>query len=454
MYSLLDNTIRWYIIISVFLYLILLAYYGDGCISFYNALVIYTFACFSIILWKSNLWDSTLFTSRNLAGTVFAYSVVLVSLYLLMSDYYTDKTFLFSEADAKAYYKHTMALLDRPAERWTSYLVSKRWNFDDWGAPIAFALMFHIIESKLFVNFCYVIMNTIGAVCLFRIGRTIMTTRYAYLAALTYSISSYSLFFMGSFLKEEMLVFIVIVSFYLLYMYRKSNRIGYLIAGSFISLLILFFRPPIVAFVGMSYMMMLLSRTKKGAIRYFVIALILAVSVAGFGLVQDSADKYANGGDFSESYYYNNTSTFQKIVLYVGALFGPFPQMLQFDDNYTYKPLLASGLLFKLLLAFPFWGGLWHAIRFNYKEVWPLFSFAVLEMLGLAVALDGLELRKAMPHVPLFIVAVFWFLDRCDRNLASEATKSDSFLWTRRIFKGSLMAVFFAVLVWNTLKVK
>lgn len=453
MSTMLDKTIRWYIVMGAFLYLILFTYHGDGCLNVYNAFNIYTFASYALILWKSSSWADQHFTTRNLGVTVFVFSAVFVTLCLLLSDYYRGNTFMFTEADSIAYYRYSHAILDRPMDQWLPFLTKQRWYYDDWGAPIALTLMFHIIDSKLFVNFCYVIINTVAAISLFQIGKVIMTARYSYLAAITYAISSYSLFFMSCFLKEEMLVFVVITSYYMLYMYMKNGRIGYLVMGGLVSSFILFFRPPLIVFIGMAYMMMLLFKTKNGHLRYLVIVIIVVASVAAIGLVQYSADKYANGGNLSESYHYVNTSSFQKVVLYVGAFFGPFPQLLQMDDKNTYKPLMAAGLLLKLLLDYPFWRGLWYAIKCKHKEVIPIYTFVVLEMLGLAISLDGLELRKAMPHVALFIVAAFWYFDQYDNEIDETVIKLKSYVLSGRLFNACLLVVFFAVLIWNTLKV-
>lgn len=451
MTTLLSSTIRIYSIIALFLYIILFAYHGDICISWYNALNIFTLFTFALVLWMSNRWAEVHFTCKNLGITTFVYSLIFVGLYLLMSDYYSGNTFLFSEADARAYYNFSTSFLEKAWEEWIPFLKNHGWDFEDWGAPVALTMMLHFIPSKLFVNFCYIIMNTTGALCLFKMGKTIMTTRYAYLGALTYAISSYTLFFMGSFLKEEMLVFIVILSYFMLYMYMKHGRMEYLIGGGAISFLVVFFRPPIILFIGMSYMMMLFFKTKNGALRYFVIFIVVIASIAAIGIIQYSADKYANGGDFTEQYYFVNTSLFQKVVLYAGAFIGPFPYLLQTDEEITLKSIYGAGLLFKFLLAYAFWKGLWHAARHKHMEVIPIYIFVVLEMLGLSISLDGLELRKAMPHVPFFVLTAFWYLDQLDNETDETVTSSSSYIWSRKLYYVCMFIVFIAVSVWNTL---
>lgn len=450
--SLLNSTIRWYVIFGVFLYVILFAYYGSDCLSWYNVLVIYTFASFAMILWCSANWAEEHISSKNLGITIFAYSIVFVTLYLLMSDFYVDNTFLFSEADARHYEKGSFELLDVPFEGWVAHKIKGGANFDDWGASMTMSMMLHIIPSKLFVNFCYILLDTLSGLCLFKMGKTIMTARYAYVAALSYAISSYSLFFMGSFLKEEIMVTIVIISLYFLCMYRYYGKVGYLICGGFFSILVLFFRPAVAIFIWASFMVMLYFKSKNGVFRSLAVIITLTVFIAAFGLIQASSEKYTGGGEVMETY--ESAGVFQKAVLVAGALIGPFPQLLQIGENMNYKGLYGAGLFFKLMLMTAFWTGLWHAIRHQHTEVLPIYMFVVAEMLGLSVALDGLELRKSMPHVPLSIVAAFWYLDTFDNGTDESKKETRGYGLSRIVFGLFMFVAFFVALAWNTLKVK
>lgn len=452
MNSVLNTTIRWYVIFGVFLYVILFAYYGSDGLSWYNVLNIYTFACFSMILWCSANWSEEHISSKNIGITIFAYSVVFVILYLLMSDYYVDNTFLFSEADAKTYEKGSFELLDVPFDGWVAHKVKGGANFDDWGASMTMSLMLHIIPSKLFVNFCYILLDTVSGLCLFKMGKTIMTPRYAYMAALSYAISSYSLFYMGCYLKEEIMVTIVIISLFFLCMYRHHGKLGYLVGGGVFSLLVLFFRPAVAIFIWAAFMVMLYFKSKNGVFRSLAIIITLTVFVAAFGLIQASSEKYTGGGEVMETY--ESAGVFQKSVLIAGALIGPFPQLLQIGENINYKALYGSGLFFKLMLMTAFWTGLWHAIRHQRTEVLPIYTFVVAEMLGLSVALDGLELRKSMPHVPLTIVAAFWYLDTFDNGTDESKKETHSYVLSRKVFGLFMFVAFVIALAWNTLKVK
>jgi hypothetical protein len=219
-----------------------------------------------------------------------------------------------------------------------------------------------------------------------------------------------------------------------------------------ISIAIVFFRPPVALFMWVSYMLLFLLRAKKGVFRSLAIFLMVVAAVGAFGLIQYTSSRYVGEGDVTETYQYMNTSAFQKVVLYAGAFIGPFPALLQVDNVITYKPLFGAGLLFKLLLFFAFWKGFWYVVRHKYVEMVPIYAFVVLEIFGLSVALDGLELRKAMPHVPLSILASFWFLSFSDKRLENEDRVSSFTVWTKRQFAATVLVAFGAALVWNTMK--
>lgn len=445
--SLLEMTIRSYIWLGVFLYAVLFALNGENSISWYNALNVFTFACYALALWVSSNWAESHYTPRNLGLTIFGYSIVILTLYLLLSAYYTDNTFMFSEDDARLYEKASFSRYDMPISEWIPDMMRRNVEYGDWGAGVIFSLIVHIIPSKLFVNFCDVILNTISGLCLFKIGKGIMHCRYAYLAALAYSTSSYCFFFMGSFLKEIIFVFWVVLSLYFLYLYHQHDRLRYLVMAGLASLVVIFFRPPVTVFIWMAFMTMFFIKTKNGVFRGIGILAILVVFVAALGMIQDASEKYGNDGE--AVVLYQKTNTFQKSVLYAGALIGPFPRLLLTDDEMDYKPIFGSGLLFKLLLFFAFWKGLWFAVRNKRTEVMPIYAFVLSEVFALFVAMDGLELRKSMPHVPFVVLAAFWFLSAFDNRIESEEEKALHHIQTMRQFKVCILIVIGAVLVWN-----
>ena len=83
--------------------------------------------------------------------------------------------------------------------------------------------------------------------------------------------------------------------------------------------------------------------------------------------------------------------------------------------------------------------------------MYPLFFFVIMEMAGLCMVFDGLELRKAMPHVAIFILAAFWYMDQFDRDTDEEIRATPYYYWAFMGMRISIIAVFVFTLTWNML---
>lgn len=449
--SMIYRTNRTYLLSGVLLYLLLLAYWGSsiGDYAIYNIVNVIVFCSYIFVLWNVSGKVDEYYTEFRLASTVFVYSSIFVTLYLFLSDYYTGNTFVFSESDARVYEKTSFAIKDMTLSNAINHIVQTRgWSVEDWGAPLSMGFILKIIPSKFFLNFVYILLNTLGSLFLFRIGKYIMSKQYAFIAVLVYAISSYSMFFMSVFLKEQIMVFLVVASIYLLYKYWESRRYGFLILCGIVSLSLLLFRPAIACFVWISCIVSFFSTTKSNVLRIFF---ILAV-VVGLGLIytsmMQSAERFVNANQYVNQTYTQAT----KWVVYLGGLVGPFPAMLQPQDLLTNKPLFGSGLLYKFLLVYPFWRGFLYCIRMRSSEVYPLFIFVIAEILSLYFVLDTLELRKSMPHIPLFIMAAFWFMDKHDNDMVEEIQSTSLGVRIKTEYSICVCLVFVMTLIWNTLK--
>lgn len=448
---LISKITRSYIVMGLILYFIIFFYWLDS-VNYYNILNVVTLLSYAYLLWSCVNKDDTYFTSRRLILTTFIYTSIFVGLYLQMSFYYTGNIFLFSEIDARTYYTMASVMKDMGFTEAINY-VSQIWKYDDWGAPMTMAFMLKMVPLKAFVNFAYIILNCICTLCLFDIGQKIgMTRKYSYMGALTYGVASYELFFIGSFLKEEILLFLVVICFFLLYQYKAKKNLFYLAAGGFCSFLVIFFRVPIAIFIWVSYAALLLLDGKSHVKKTLFFILFIIIGLSGASLVIYSSSRYTNSGDVTGSYQYVTTTLFQKLTSSLGALIGPFPSLFQINTvAFTSKPLFGAGLLYKFLLFFPFWKGLVYAIKEKVIDIYPVYVFTVIEMIGLCIVVDGLELRKAMPHIPLFILAAFWYMDRFDRDTDVEIRATPYYYWTYLGMRIAIISVFLLSLTWNIL---
>ena len=432
---------------GMLMYLFVLLYWWEG-INYYNILNIVTFISYSYLIWICMDKPDEYFTNMRLGVTVFIYSFIFVAMYLLMSYTYSDYVLIFNGLDSQAYENYSSHMTDMsfPA---AFYYISHIYTFDDWGAPLVMTAILKIIPSKYFFLFCQIIMNVVGTLCLFSISKSIMPKKYGYMAVLVYAISPYSIFFMSSMLKEEIMVLLIIISIFFLYKYRNSRDPFCILIGGGASLLILFFRVPIAIFVWLVYAVTLLLDSKGHIQRGLVYLLLISGFILAVGILQYSSDRYVNN---MATYMFESTTLFQKVVLAAGALIGPFPDLLQLpSQNISYKPMYAPGVLYKFLLFFPFWKGFIYCLKSKATEVIPLYLFCLLEMVGLVSVFDGLEVRKAFPHFSLFILAAFWFMSRYDIDTTDEIRHSRYYYWANKEFAVSIWIVLIVTLAWNTM---
>lgn len=449
---LLNKIVKSYIFIGIVLYAAIFIYWNNS-ISYFNLLNVFTFFSYAFLLWRSMNMPDEYFTSKKIGTIVFIYSSFFVGMYLYMSDYYVGNTFLFSEVDARKYEKMVNGLLQLPLDEWIPFISRHGWGYDDFGAPVYMAAIYSIVPHKFFLNLSYILLNTLIAMMLYGIGRVFMRNRYAFMSAMSFSIASYMLFYMGSFLKEELFVFIVVASLYFLYKYWRSQNMIYLAGGVLVSISLGLFRVPVALFMLAAYASLLLMGSRdKIKLCFFIIVCCTALAFA-YGAAQYSANLYIKGGDVFGTYYFLHYNTFQKIVLGLGALIGPFPQLLQIGDALSEKSFYGSGLLFKLLLFYPFWKGLAYCIKGKRIELYPIFTFTVLEMISLILVLDGLELRKAIPHVPFFILAAFWYLNEIDVMDYHEEKTTTRHLWVGYKMVVCMACAFIMSFIWNIYRV-
>lgn len=448
--TMLGKMIRAYFVIGLTTYVIIFLYWLNS-INLYNILNMTTFLTYAYLLWIGVNKEDDYFTNRRLWFTVFIYSLVFVSLYLLLSYYYSGDTFLFSYRDAKEYERLSFRMKDLGFIEAVDY-ISQKWNYDDWGAPMGMAFILKIVPSKYFLNFCYILMNTVIALLTFDMGKMLkMSKKYAYMAALAYSIASYSMFMIGTFLKEEIFVLLIVFSMWCLYKYKNSSKIEYLVCGAVSSFLIIFFRVPVALFIWLSYAALLLlgdgSHVKKG-----LFALLgIGVAVLVVGLWQYSANRYANDGDFTSVGRYASTSLFQKLTGYVSILIGPFPTLHHISGTQLKsRALIGAGELFKFVLFLPYWKGLILCIRSKMTELYPLYVFTIVSILGLMVVLR-VDFRFAMISMPMFMLAAFWYMDRYDSDADEVVRATPYYYWTSMELKVCLCVVLVVTLAWNLL---
>jgi hypothetical protein len=401
-----------------------------------------TFVSFGTVMSNTYFQKSSFYTIENLVFIVFTYLLFVVGVYHFLSYSIDRDTFVFSKADAMFYFNESMRMSKMDISESFRYL-SKLGNFDDWGVFLWISTMFRIIPSKLFLNFSYCIMGTISAVMLFNIGRNLMQRRYAYMAALSFSIASFTALFHAQCLKETIVVFLVIISFNSFYIFLRNKNFWFLAFSLLWSLSLLLFRIPISLLLIISFGLTLIFIFHK---RILVPSVILALIIYSISFFRDyTYDRYLRGGDINvimerKMELSNGGGILNETADPLAAVIGPFPSI--FIKAIVPTPLYASGLLYRLLLALPFLLGAIYAFRHKYQKIYPLVFFFLMNAIGVIISTKGLELRLSLPHLAMMYLVAFWLLAKYDYRMIRRRI-SNKFIY------GYFACVVVISLIWN-----
>ncbi len=442
-------TYQAFVVTSIIAYVVLFIHHQDS-FNLYNMVNVVTFISFALVIHNALDRREEYYSHWRVCLTTLGYTALLVGLYWYLSCQYTGNTFIFDESDPRAYERYSLVMSDMNFTEALDY-ISGIWEYEDWGAPMSMALLMKVVPSKLFVNVCHLIINTISAYFLFDIGKSVMSKKYAYIGTLAYTISSYNIFFIGSLRKETIMMFWVILAFFCYYRYLRTRNVAYMPGTVLAMTVIMFFRPAVTLMMGASFLTVLLFGSRQGVRRLIFSVLVIAGAFVGYALIWGIKLRYIGEGGLEDSYMISHTSTFQKGVAAAGALVGPFPTMLMNPNLLSKVPLQGVGVLFKYLLFVPYWIGFYYCLKSRNRYVLPIYSFVVTETLALAIMME-LEIRKYMPHLPFAILAAFWCLSLMDRR---EYPKSQGLLhqrWLEWTFYCSVAVVIVTTLMWNVLR--
>lgn len=388
-------------------------------------------------------------TSSRLFFTVLVFALFFVFSFYLCFDYYTNQCFAYNLYDGKGYEMICQKFFGKSISDVYNWVMA-HWDVGDLGAPIYMSLLYNAIPSFYFLSFVHIILGAFSAVALFYIGQQIMTSKtYAYLGALSYSISSCTLYFYGAHIKETGMCFLIIYSFFFFYKYLANGNPLNLLCCLLFASLVWFFREPVVGFIILSFITYTIYNTKKGRLPLLIIMIVSSIAlVFVYPIIESIFMRYTAEGDLSKAENYYQATSFSILVSTISSLFGPFPEFFSLKHEISSKPFEATGIMMKFLLFPFFWIGLYKSYINKLSSVLPIFIFVLLESIAIAVANDGLEVRKSFPHYSMFFLAVFWTLDYFDNKCDSER----ELRLIKRLFWGCSIIVFVSSLLWNTLR--
>ncbi len=401
---------RSYLCIGAFMYIVLLPWVDNYYLPIFiiNALTLLIFT----ITFNSSYYTD--YGIKRLVFISFSYGLIYIIIYNIISYTYTNNYFVFSDVDAFFYDKSARQMINMPFIESLKYYLKYNY-YEDLGMILILRSIYSIVESNLFYNLFNLIIGLITIIIIYKFSIRVMGRNYAFYCSLSYGISSFTVWFYASGLKETTMILFVVLFYYSFLRYNDSKQYFYLLLMIFAGITMVLFRPVLVAFYVASILLGLSLKKLKFTKKIILSGIIILSLVLIYPLIEHAIIRFLRGGDFSSLMVSSMESG--KVVGGIGLTYatnllsqiiGPFPTFL---TDGSFKSFFAPGLLFKMFLAVPFWMGVIYIFKKDYKVLYPIIWFIFFEMISLILILNGLELRKSIPHIPFIFITAFWFMN-------------------------------------------
>ena len=437
-----------YILFAVLLNLIMIISLEESYILVYIFNIL-SIGCYYLVLFSKLPKPLSFFNPIRLASIVFFYSLFFVIAFNAISYYYNGNFYVFSESDAVFYHEFSKRIVN--LSFWDGLnLFLLQATFEDLGVILIISALYKIVASNLLLNFFYLLIGVLTSLLIFRIGRNFMSQKYAFLSALAYSTSSFVLWFHASGLKESIMIFWIILFYDQYYKYITRKRMFNILLMSFSLLALLLFRPVIIVFIlGSVFTTLLLSKRKSISI-IIVIPFLLILFYFASNFIDQLLGKFI--GNNIDSMLRNKEASgmviinlpFTIVTNVLATSFGPFPTIL--PGLKMHLSFYSVGLIFKVLLSISFWIGVYFAYKRKMYKIFPLIFFVIFEGFSLTFILEGLELRKSLPHIFAIFIVAFWFLDFFQKKNELPIKSRKKII---SIVRFLIICFFFLILIWN-----
>lgn len=436
-----------YIIVGLLLYLFFFTSVEAGFLDMHILNIILLLVYGITFRWLIERPDSY-FTQKNLIRLYIPIALFSILAMNTLSFIHNGNFFVFSENDARLYQDMGQGLNFFGDYHSTWSFITKYYTSDDWGMMIFSGLVYSILNHPLFLNFIHFLLGVIIVRNMYLIGVQFMTKKYAFLAAFTFSTSSYLLWFHSSGLKESILVTLVLASFAFYYKTLKKWSPKNLLVLLATLGAILLFRPAVSYLIIASFAGHLLFLIKDQFLKLFMGVIVLSFLFFSSNSLVQQRNKFFGGESINELVDNREKQgmikggvTFTYAVNTLSGLIGPLPTIYP-QLSKGMLPLFSPGLIFRNLAGILFLFGIYYVFKSKSFIVLPIVFFYIMEATSLVVILEGLELRKSLPHFISIYLVMFWVLFSIRSN-------SYIYILLKNLLKLSAILIPIILIYWN-----
>lgn len=442
-----QNTNKIYLVFGTLIYAVVGVLFSVDLKPLY-VLNYFTILSFALVITYLIKQPESYFTKKRIVFVIFCYSSFFMLCYNTISYFYTDNFYVFSEGDALLYHEEAEVMSRMSFFEGISYYLSRHLT-EDLGIVIILSSLYKIVVSKILLSVFYLCIALITGVSMFNVSKRFMSIKFAGLCAISYCLSSYTIWFHSSGLKESLMVMLIIFFYSNYYSFIDHKRIFNLLGLIFMPLLLLLFRPVLSIFCLTSIVLGIVLRRKLTIPQGLFLFVVICIGIYFLDPLLSSTDKFLLGGTTSMleikevEGLVKGSISFTYLVNILSSTFGPFPTLLSPKVHLTF---FVPGLIFKILISVAFWFGIVYVFKNNFYKAYPIILFTLMEMGSLTYILEALELRKSLPHFPLIYIIAFMFFYQYDRNVF---TSFKNYKRYRKIFNVTTFTLCVLMVYWN-----
>ncbi len=403
-------------------------------------------AFFTGVLYSVMFKPQSFYNRKRLIAIIFFYSLFFVTIYNTFFYLFSGTFFSTAASDSLFYHNSSIKMSELGLSEGIDYFFIEN-TFEDLGAVLYMSTLYRLIPNPLIINAGNIVLGLIIAANLFSIASNFMQKKYAFFATLSFSASSFMVYFQSTGLKEVVFVTLIVVcvNYYYNYMYNKGKYSLYKLFA-FVAMLLLF-RPAVMGMLSLAMFSGYMLRNKNNKNTIIIVGVIMVVALIVISQMQSTVDRYLPSVDTISSRKDSSIqggSGFGFFVSVLSAFIGPFPTIypIIFREQVAFYSI---GLIFRLFFSIYFIFSLIYIFINKKTQLYAIAAFTIVEMLSLVIILEVFELRLNMPHYPFIFILTFYFLNELNSGKIKKYKVKRIIKYTQIWF----IVAFLLVIGWN-----
>ena len=387
-----------------------------------------------------------LYSFKFLIVISFVFCYIFVSLNYFLFIIYTSSVFEFTGSDSYNYHFFASQISNTNIiSGLNNFLKFTKYGFDDSGFVLYLSIAYSILDSIYLIRLLNILYNALTIYLLYQIATYFIPKHLSFIATITYGISSFSIYYQSSGLKDTIMVLLIVLSFYYYYLYIIRRKLIFVFLFLLIALLLLFFRIPLTVFILTSVFISHLLHYKFNISTFVISILTFSVSLFIASNYHSELIRYTKSYNTTlrtESGIEKPTPFFMASAILAG-IYGPLPTVIPTYDKRD-TAMHAPSLILKSFLTSFFIFGIYFVFKYKYLNMLPLLLFSYMHIISLSYLAQTFKLRNQLPHFPFFIIVSFFSL--------GILSYSDRHPVIRQICNVSFVVISALIFFWNYLR--